>query len=204
MTISIEGIEIKHLEHLDNDDKRFDAVSFDIFGRHSDEPEESLLLGQLKAKSLKRSSAIEFSSALLHDFLFHEQSKLRDICEAIDITSICAEGKDVVMIEMLAADPRFLHDGIARALIERAITYFTQTMDSPYFAVSALPEDVTRYQQYPPQYAPFITVPLSIEHPEFAQRLSLNYAFFNYFGFILKMNDIFVLNPDQKIKVVTV
>ena len=198
MTISIQGIEIKHVENLDDGDPRFDAVSFDIFGTHHDAPNETFLLGQLKTKSLNNTSAQNFSCAVLDDFLNHEQSKIRSVCEALRISELCEYGADIVLVESLVVDTNFQRKGVGSSLLERALRYFTQTMSSPYFAISAEPTSDNRHNQYPPQFAPFTAIAIGVDDPAYDIQIKNNRLFLNAMGFSHYADNIYTMNSKHQ------
>ena len=198
MTISIQGIEIKHAENLDEDDPRFDAGSFDIFGIYHDAPNETFLLGQLKTKALNKTSSQDFSCAVLDDFLNHEQSKIRSICEALRIDELCECEADIVLVESLVVDANFQRQGVGKVLLERALRYFNETMPSPYFAISAEPTSDNRYNQYPPQFAPFNAIAIGVDDPAYDVQIKNNRLFLNAMGFSHYADNIYTMNSKHQ------
>jgi|TARA_B110000196_G_scaffold318674_1_gene334613 ribosomal protein S18 acetylase RimI-like enzyme len=177
MSVSYDAITTTHIENLDLDTPCFDSVVFELFGHHEDTPEYRQLLGEIRVKAIKSSDAINFSRALLDEFLEFDGSNVVNICEAANFDSLLDSGADIVIIQTLVVDPGLRRLGVGSKLLNHAIDFFRKRMKAPYIAISAAPIDDSKQNTFPAQFASFDTKLLEEDDPRFNALSKGNEAF---------------------------
>lgn len=185
MSVSYDAITTTHIENLDLDNPCFDNVTFELFGYHKDTPECKQILGELSAKSIKASDTINFSRALLDEFLEFDGSNVANICEAANFNNLLDNGANIVIIKTLVVDPDLRRLGIGSKLLNHAVDFFRKRMENPYIAISSAPINDSKKHTFPSQFAYFDAGLLEESDTRFDERLKENKAFllkqdFNY------------------------
>lgn len=183
MSISFESITTTHIENLDLDNPCFDTVTFELFGYQKDTPEFKQILGELSVKAIKASDAINFSRALLYEFLEFDGSNVANICEAANLDKLLDNGANIVIIRTLVVDPDLRQLGVGSKLLNHAVDFFRKRMGNPYIAISAAPINDSKRNTFPAQFAYFDTEPLEESDARFDKLLKGNESFILKRGF---------------------
>jgi ribosomal protein S18 acetylase RimI-like enzyme len=191
MSISFDSITTTHIKNLDLDNPCFDTVTFELFGNHKDTPEFKQILGELSAKSIKASDAINFSRALLDEFLEFDGSNVAKICEAANFNHLLDDGANIVIIRTLVVDPDLRRLGVGSKLLNHAVDFFHKRMENPYIAISAAPINDSKRNTFPAQFASFDTETLEKSDARFDELLKGNKAFLLKRGFNHVSNNVF-------------
>lgn len=191
MTVLFEAIITNHIENLDLENPCFDTVEFELYGKNTNTADSRQQLGQLRAKAIKASDAINFSRALLDEFLEFDGSNLANICEAAQFNSLFESGADIVIIEHLVVAPELRRMGVGSKLLEHAISHFKKRMESPYIAISSAPLSDERRNTFPMEFASFNAKPLEKDVAGFNELQKENELFLLANSFTPKSSNVF-------------
>lgn len=198
MSILLKSITTTHIENLDLDNPCFDSVTFEIFGYHKDTPDHRQILGEISAKSIKVGDPINFSRALLDEFLEFDGGNIAKICEAANFDHLFESGANIVIISTLVVDADLKRLGVGSTLLRHAIDFFSKRMENPYIAISAEPINDGKRNTFPAQFASFDTELLKNSDARFKQTLKGNKAFLVARGFNHVSDNVFARSIKNK------